>query len=197
VYYRIGSREAGSTSLLTVVHIMGSIFYSILAVTLLPFASLSLFIYDRQFYSGEAASKLYTSRLVSGLCCLASLVGGFEWTPFCVFGSACSACSVGGRGVVWVGGGRRASFTTTTTHHHHHHHHHHKNDNSAYFLANIVLETALNSFNGLLYSLIVYFNLDYATFTRPESVAANFGVRGCIYMYVCRADGFGACARLC
>lgn len=44
------------------VHIMGSIFYSVLAVTLLPFASLSLFIYDRQFYSGEAASKLYTSR---------------------------------------------------------------------------------------------------------------------------------------
>lgn len=49
--------------------------------------------------------------------------------------------------------------------------------NSAYFLANIVLETALNSLNGLLYSLIVYFNLDYATFTRPESVAANFMVR--------------------
>ncbi len=43
-------------------------------------------------------------------------------------------------------------------------------------MANIVLETALNSLNGLLYSLIVYFNLDYATFTRPESVAANFGV---------------------
>ena len=53
VYYKIGSREAGSTSLLTVTHIIGSIFYSILAVTLLPFASLSLFIYDRQFYSGE------------------------------------------------------------------------------------------------------------------------------------------------
>ncbi|GAB5035572.1 abc transporter g family protein [Nannochloropsis oceanica] len=53
VYFRIGSREAGSTSLLTVTHIIGSIFYSILAVTLLPFASLSLFIYDRQFYSGE------------------------------------------------------------------------------------------------------------------------------------------------
>ena len=53
VYFRIGSREAGSTSLLTVSHIIGSIFYSILAVTLLPFASLSLFIYDRQFYSGE------------------------------------------------------------------------------------------------------------------------------------------------
>ncbi len=53
---------------------MGSIFYSILAVTLLPFASLSLFIYDRQFYSGEAASKLYTSRYdvraVFSLCCL-------------------------------------------------------------------------------------------------------------------------------
>lgn len=43
---------------------MGSIFYSILAVTLLPFASLSLFIYDRQFYSGEAASRLYTPRWV-------------------------------------------------------------------------------------------------------------------------------------
>lgn len=53
----------------------------------------------------------------------------------------------------------------------------HPQYDSAYFLANIVLETALNSFNGLLYALIVYFNLDYATFTRPESVAANFGVR--------------------
>jgi hypothetical protein len=53
VYFRIGSREAGSTSLLAVTHILGSIFYSILAVTLLPFASLSLFIYERQFYSGE------------------------------------------------------------------------------------------------------------------------------------------------
>lgn len=52
----------------------------------------------------------------------------------------------------------------------------HTPKHSAYFLANIVLETALNSFNGLLYALIVYFNLDYATFTRPESVAANFMV---------------------
>ncbi|TFJ85277.1 hypothetical protein NSK_003700 [Nannochloropsis salina CCMP1776] len=106
VYFRIGSREAGSTSLLAVTHILGSIFYSILAVTLLPFASLSLFIYERQFYSGEAASKLYPC--------------------------------------------------------------------SAYFVSNIVLETLLNSFSGFLYSIIVYYNLDYVAFTQPRNVPLNF-----------------------
>lgn len=143
---------------------MGSIFYSVLAVTLLPFASLSLFIYDRQFYSGEAASKLYTSR--HGVWRVETCV------DICLcwwyrYGCVCVRAHV--RTAPYVNPTHIKPITQP--------HHPTPHTNSAYFLANIVLETALNSLNGLLYSLIVYFNLDYATFTRPESVAANFMVR--------------------
>lgn len=64
VYLRIGNRETGSTSSLSVGHILGSIFYSLQAITLLPFASLSLFIYERQYYSREVRGNNKESRNV-------------------------------------------------------------------------------------------------------------------------------------
>jgi hypothetical protein len=62
VYYKVGERERSNKSVLAVAHVMGSLYYTLFAVTILPFASLSLFIFDRRFYSGEAASKLYSCR---------------------------------------------------------------------------------------------------------------------------------------
>lgn len=62
MYFRVGARERDSGSVLAVAHVLGSIYYTLFAVTILPFASLSLFIFDRRFYSGEAASKLYPCR---------------------------------------------------------------------------------------------------------------------------------------
>jgi len=57
VYYKIGTDT--SDGIMSAYYRMGSMFYTIFAVSLLPFASLSLFIYDRRFYSAEAASRLY------------------------------------------------------------------------------------------------------------------------------------------
>lgn len=62
VYYKVGARERADVSALGVAHVMGSLFYTLFAATILPFASLGLFIYDRRFYSGEAASRLYSCR---------------------------------------------------------------------------------------------------------------------------------------
>lgn len=67
VYFRIGSREAGSESLLAVIHVLGSVFYSILTITLLPFASLSLFIYERQFYSVEVSLRKRVTLMPTGI----------------------------------------------------------------------------------------------------------------------------------
>lgn len=39
----------------------GVLYFLVIIYTLLPFTSLSLFIYDRQFYSKEVAAKLYAS----------------------------------------------------------------------------------------------------------------------------------------
>jgi len=57
VYYDIGTDN--SSGIMSAYYRMGSMFYTIFAVSLLPFASLSLFIYDRRFYAAEAASRLY------------------------------------------------------------------------------------------------------------------------------------------
>jgi hypothetical protein len=42
--------------------IMGSLFFCSMVNSFLPFANLGLFIYDRSFYSGDSASKLYPPR---------------------------------------------------------------------------------------------------------------------------------------
>lgn len=39
-----------------------SLFFSIYVTSILPFLSMSLMIYDRTFYSREAASRLYPCR---------------------------------------------------------------------------------------------------------------------------------------
>ena len=41
---------------------MGSLFFTVLAHQIMPYVSISLFIYDRQFYTREAASKMYSGR---------------------------------------------------------------------------------------------------------------------------------------
>jgi hypothetical protein len=42
--------------------VLGSLFYTVMVNSFLPFANFSLFIYDRLFYAGESASKLYRPR---------------------------------------------------------------------------------------------------------------------------------------
>jgi hypothetical protein len=65
VYFKVGARERGDTSPLAIAHVMGSMYYTLFAVTILPFASLGLFIFDRSFYNREAAQRLYSCRCPS------------------------------------------------------------------------------------------------------------------------------------
>lgn len=44
------------------INIMGSLFSTLACVALLPILSMSLFIYDRQFFAAERASRLYPAR---------------------------------------------------------------------------------------------------------------------------------------
>ena len=38
---------------------LGSLYYGLISLALLPYCSMSIFIYDRQFYSKDSASRLY------------------------------------------------------------------------------------------------------------------------------------------
>jgi hypothetical protein len=85
-----------------------------LGASVFPYASISLFLYDRQFYQAENASGLYPS--------------------------------------------------------------------SAYFAANVLLEMLLNTVNGVVYSLIIYYMVAYAAFIQPADPAAM--VTGYVGLFV-------------
>ena len=59
---------------------MGSLFFTVLAHQIMPYVSISLFIYDRQFYTREAASKMYSGRWVRSFD-VATLRGGTMYSP--------------------------------------------------------------------------------------------------------------------
>ena len=51
---------------------------------------------------------------------------------------------------------------------------HHHAKNSAYYLSNITLETALHTVDGVLYASITYFMLHYRAFSNPANRACLF-----------------------
>ena len=63
VYFKYGRRAMDSINpVFGCMSVMGSLFFTVLALQIMPFVSISLFIYDRQFYIREAASEMYFSR---------------------------------------------------------------------------------------------------------------------------------------
>jgi hypothetical protein len=44
-----------------------------------------------------------------------------------------------------------------------------------YYVANMLLESVLHTFNALVYSVLAYFMLNYAAYSQPASVAKHFG----------------------
>jgi len=63
VSYGFGERVGkGDNPELNATHLPGALFFSVLVAQIAPMASVSLFIYDRVFFSREYAAELYGSR---------------------------------------------------------------------------------------------------------------------------------------
>lgn len=138
--------------------ILGALFFHTMAMGLFPYASQSLFLYDRQFYQSENGGKRVHWREARDK----------QTIPFQTNGRSSDDLT------------DQFQFhqpltppTTTTTARLY--------PPSAYYCANLTLELLLNAGNGSVYALISYYMLNYQAYVQaPNPALSAFGFIGLV-----------------